>query len=122
MRCLAKFAPGILLLAVLVGCKQKESPQDLKEKTANATEAVKHDAKAVADGIREGWNRDKSVNLNTASKDRLMTLPGLTAAAGDRVIAGRPYGDPEDVVAKRNLSRTKYDKIADRLTTQNRAN
>lgn len=119
MRCLAKFTPGILLSAVLIGCKQKESPQDLKEKTANATEAVKHDAKAVADGIREGWNRDKSVNLNTASKDRLMTLPGLTAAAADRVIAGRPYSDPEDVVAKRILSRSEYDKIADRLTTQN---
>lgn len=118
MRFLVKYASAILLVVFLAGCNQKQSPQDLKEKTAKATEAAKRDAKAVADGIREGWNRDKSVNLNTASKDQLMTLPGITAAEADRIIAGRPYSQPDDVVSRRILPKSEYDKIADRLTTQ----
>jgi hypothetical protein len=33
------------------------------------------------------------VNVNTASREVLLALPGMTAAAADRVIADRPYGD-----------------------------
>jgi hypothetical protein len=49
---------AILLLVALAGCTPQQNPQDLKEKTARATEAVKRDARAVAAGIREGWSRD----------------------------------------------------------------
>jgi len=71
--------PGvILLLASFLSCIQPDNPQDLKEKTAKATEDAKRDAKAVAEGIREGWSRNKPLNLNTATKDQLLTLPGIT--------------------------------------------
>jgi DNA uptake protein ComE-like DNA-binding protein len=120
---------AIVLMAVLVGCNQRESPQELKEKTAKATENAKRDIKAVADGVREGWNsdkdkngqdkdKDKQVNLNTASKGRLLTLPGMTSAEADRVIAGRPYSEPDEVVTRNIMPKTKYDRIAGRVTTQ----
>lgn len=107
---------AILLLVVLAGCNQNESPQDLKEKTAKATEQAKRNAKAVVEGVREGWKRDQAVNLNTATKDQLLSLPGLTSAEADRVIAGRPYNEPEELATRHILPRTEYDKIADRLT------
>jgi competence protein ComEA len=105
-----------LLLATLVGCNQQQSSQDLKEQTAQATADVKRDAKAVEAGISEGWSRDKQLDLNTATKDQLLSLPGLTAAEADRVIAGRPYSEPGDVVTRRIMPKTEYDKIADRVT------
>ena len=90
---------GILLLAALAGCTQKqESPQEIKERTAQATADLKRDTKAVAEGIREGWSRDKPLDLNSATKDQLVTLPGVTEAEADRIIAARPYDDPGDLV------------------------
>jgi DNA uptake protein ComE-like DNA-binding protein len=87
-----------LLLAALAGCTQSQNSQDLKEKTAQATAQVKRDAQAVAAGIREGWSRDKPLDLNTATKEQLLSLPGVTAAEADRVIAGRPYNAPSSTI------------------------
>lgn len=107
---------AILLLAFLVGCTQ--NPQDLKEKTARATAEAKQDARAVAAGIREGWRRDKPLDLNSASKEQLVTLPGLTTREADRVIAGRPYSEPDQLVTRGIMTKTEYDKIADRIVAK----
>ena len=112
------YVPAILLLAALSGCTQQQNSQDLKEKTAQATAQVKRDAKAVAEGIREGWSRDKPLDLNTATKEQLMGLPGVTSAEADRVIAGRPYNEPGELVRRRIMPKAKYDRIADRLTAK----
>ena len=111
-----RLAPTILLLAALVGCNQQQSPQELKEKTADATARAKSDAKAVAEGIREGWNRNKPLDLNTATRDQLMSLPGVTPGEADRVIAARPYTEPHDLVARHILPQAEYDRIADKVT------
>ena len=34
-----------------------------------------------------------AVNINTASREVLLSLPGITPAIADRIIAGQPYGD-----------------------------
>lgn len=111
---------ALLLLAAFTGCvqRQPESPDELREKTAHATAEMKKDAKAVAQGIREGWSRDKPLDLNSASKDQLQSLPGMTGAEADSVIAGRPYDEPHDLVTRRILSKAQYDKIADRVTAK----
>jgi len=105
-------------MVVLAGCTQQRSSQDLKEKTAQATAEAKRDAKAVAAGIREGWNRDKPLNLNTATKDELLALPGMTSTVADQVVAARPYRDPEELVTRHILSKTEYDKISDRVAAK----
>ncbi len=108
----------ILLLTALAGCTQQQNTQELKEKTAQATAEVKDDAEATAAGIREGWTRDKPLDLNTATKDQLLSLPGVTAAEANRVIAGRPYTEPGEVVTRRIMPKAEYHKIADRVTAK----
>jgi DNA uptake protein ComE-like DNA-binding protein len=108
----------LLLLAALAGCTQPQNSQDLKEKTAQATAEVKRDAKAVAEGIREGWSRDKPLDLNTATKEQLLSLPGVTAAEAERVIAGRSYNEPGELVTRHIMPKAEYDKIADRVTAK----
>jgi competence protein ComEA len=113
-------ACGILVIAaafIWTGCP-RQNPQDLKEKTAQATAELKRDAKAVAAGIREGWSRDKPLDLNSATKEQLMSLPGVGAAQADRIIAGRPYQQPNDLVTRRIMPKGEYDKVADRLTAR----
>jgi DNA uptake protein ComE-like DNA-binding protein len=69
-----------VLLAALAACTSKQDPQELKEKTARATAELKVDAKAVAAGIREGWSRDKPLDVNSATREQLITLPGVSEA------------------------------------------
>jgi DNA uptake protein ComE-like DNA-binding protein len=110
--------PAIMLLGALAACNQPQNSQDLREQTAKATAQVKSDAKAVAEGIREGWNRNKPLDLNTATKDQLLSLPDMTEAQADRVIAGRPYNDPNELVKRHILPKSEYDKIADQVTAK----
>ena len=107
-----------VLLLALGGCTRQQNPQDLKEKTAQATEAVKRDARAVAAGIREGWSRDKPLDLNAATKDQLQSLPGVTSARADHIIASRPYDQASDLLTRRVLPKAEYDKIADLVTVK----
>jgi DNA uptake protein ComE-like DNA-binding protein len=112
-------AVAIVLLCGLAACTQNQNnPEELKEKTARATAELKVDAKAVAAGVREGWSRDKPLDVNTATREQLISLPGVTGVEADREIAGRPYNDPSELVTRRILPQSKYDKIADRLTAK----
>jgi len=82
------------------------------------TADAKKDAKAVAEGLREGWNRNQPLDLNKATKDQLRGLPGMTAEEADRVIAGRPYNEPGELVTRHIMPKTEYDKIADQVTAR----
>ncbi len=113
------YISGILLLAALTACTQKQqSPQEIKERTAQATADLKRDTRAVAEGIREGWSRDKPLDLNSASREQLTSLPGVTEGAADRIMAARPYDDPGELVTRRVMSKTEYDKISDRVVAK----
>jgi len=107
---------GISLLVVIAGCAPPPQSRDLKERTAQATADAKRDAKAVAEGLREGWSRDKQIDLNTATKDQLLSLPGMTAAEADRVIADRPFNEPGELLTRHIVPNGEYDQIADRVT------
>ena len=115
-----RFPLGFPFLAIalsfgLSACTTNQNPQELKEKTARATAELKVDAKAVAAGVREGWSRDKPLDINSATREQLSGLPGVTDAEADGIIAGRPYDDPAQLVTRHILPKVKYDKIADRL-------
>lgn len=101
---------------VLTGCtRKKENPDELRQKTAETTAELKREAQAVAQGVREGWNRDKLVNLNSASKSQLMELPGITSERADKIIAGRPYQRTDELVSRGILPKSEYDKISGQI-------
>jgi hypothetical protein len=66
--------------------------------------------------LKERWNRDKRLDLNTATKEQLMVLPGMTAPEADKVIAGRPYENAGELVMRGIPPKNEYDKIADGVT------
>jgi competence protein ComEA len=112
------FAVAVILLGGLAACTRNQSPEELKEKTARATADLKVNAKAVAEGVREGWSRDKPLDVNSATREQLISLPGVTGAEADRVIAGRPYNDPSELATRHILPQSTYDKNAERLTAK----
>lgn len=107
-------APLFLGLGIIVACTN-ESPDQIRQKTAEETAAVKRDTKAVAEGLKDGMSSKRSVDLNRASKDDLTSLPGVTAQKADRMIAERPYANAHQLVSRHVLSEDEYSQIQDRV-------
>jgi competence protein ComEA len=131
----ALITTSILALALATGCNQ--SPDKTREQAAQATEKVKAEGKAAGielkkdvneaakhtkaavEGVKQGWQAsDKPVNVNSASKARLETLPGVDDETADRIIAGRPYRTKAALRNKHVLSADQYASIKDKVVTQ----
>ncbi len=104
-----------LVLGSITACTTKDNPDEIRQRTAEATQTMRRDAKAVAEGVKEGMRSDKAIDVNTASRDELLSLPGMTERDADRIIAERPFKDAHELVARRLISEAEYDKISDRI-------
>lgn len=116
-----KIVAVALTLAVcsLAGCSsESRSPDAIREHAADATAATKRDAKAIAQGVFEGLARKGPVNINKATKEQLLTLPGVTAANADAMIAGRPYATAAELRHRHILSKAEYDRIANHVVAK----
>src|ERR1700751_921882 len=108
------FAAVLLSLSLGAACTN-QNPDQIRQKTADETAALKRDTKAVAQGVKEGLSNKKSVDLNNASKDDLVSLPGMDEAKADRIIAERPYANPRQLVTRHVLTEDEYNAIRDRV-------
>ena len=55
------------------------------------------------------------LDLNSASKQELMTLPGIGDALSQKIIDGRPYARKDQLVSKNIIPQATYDKIKDQV-------
>jgi len=101
-------------LMALVGCTNS-NPDQIRQKTAEETAAVKRDSKAVAQGLKDGLSSKRSIDLNKASKQDLISVPGISAQKADRIIAERPYANTHQLVTRHVLSEDEYVQVQDRL-------
>ncbi|MBV9669733.1 MAG: helix-hairpin-helix domain-containing protein [Acidobacteriales bacterium] len=111
--------PLMLLQLAISGCTtQSSSPDQIRERTANATATATTDAKAIAQGVKEGLSRNSTVNINTATKEQLTAVPTIDDERASRIIANRPYGSANELVTKHVMPKAEYDKIAGHLTAK----
>ena len=110
---------AFVALALTIACtSNNESPDQIRQQAANATTKLRTDTRAAAEGIREGWKRGEVVDINSASREKLATLPGLDDTIADRIIAHRPYNDPQDLVSRHVISRNDYDRIREEIAVK----
>jgi DNA uptake protein ComE-like DNA-binding protein len=69
----------------------------------------------MAEGVKEGMSSDKAININNASREDLLNLPGITQRDADRIIAERPFRSAHELVARHIIPESEYDKISDRI-------
>ncbi|MGA2922247.1 MAG: helix-hairpin-helix domain-containing protein [Candidatus Sulfotelmatobacter sp.] len=104
-----------LIFASITACTTKDNPDQIRQRTAEATETMRRDAKAIAEGVKEGMSSDKAININNATREDLLNLPGMTERDADRIIAERPFKSAHELVARHVISESEYDKISDRI-------
>lgn len=63
----------------------------------------------------------KKTGINTASKEELMKLPGVTAEVADKIIAGRPYLTKVHLLTKDIISYDIFQKIKARVAADGKA-
>ena len=56
------------------------------------------------------------ININTASESQLDTLPGIGPVTAQKIIASRPYSTPEELLTKKAVGQSVYEKIKDLVT------
>jgi DNA uptake protein ComE-like DNA-binding protein len=126
------------------GCNNApKSDQQLKDQAAQTTQEVKQDAQEaaanakvaaakaerkvddIAAGVKEGLNNGKAapgtpaaVDINSASVDRLSSLPGISPGRARRIVDGRPYASPHDLVDKGVMSEAEYRRISGSIVAQ----
>jgi DNA uptake protein ComE-like DNA-binding protein len=138
-------AHGLLVcgasLAILLaaGCTSHPTDQQVQQKAAETTQQVKQGAQqaasdarvaaanaedkinAVAAGVKQGLNNGTpatTIDLNSATPAQLETLPGVTPAKAHRIVAGRPYSTPSDLVTKNVLTQDQFDQISGKVQAQ----
>lgn len=128
----AAFSVALLLISA---CSQQDT-EKTKQEAAKATQQIKEGSKvaavelkkdakeaakqtkAVAEGVKQGMQTpDAAVNVNSASKVRLQTLPGVDEEIADRIIAW-PYHTRDELGTKGVVSPDEFNAIKDKIAVR----
>ncbi len=88
--------------------QRKVQPKAGKANAAKAKAKAKARAEAAA----------KAIDINSATKEQLKTLPGITDAYADKIIAGRPYLSKAFLVTKNVLPNDLFQALRTRIVAR----
>lgn len=122
--------PGVYTLAVgsrvedaivAAGGMSGEADAEVFAKTINRAAKVVDGGKLYIPKIGEksttletSYN-DSLVNINSASESQLEALPGVGPVTAQKIIAGRPYQTLDELVAKKALGQSLFEKVKSQL-------
>jgi len=95
-----------LLSAPLAFAQEGSSTGATETKPAATTEKAKSTKSSSA------HKSAPKVDLNSASREDLMKLPGVGDATAEKIIAARPFKSKDELVSKSIVTKTEYQKIS----------
>ena len=105
-------AIATLTLTAALGFAAEPAKAKTDAKTPAKTEAAKPaDPKAPA-------GKQELVDINSASDAELKTLPGIGDALIAKIVVNRPYANKTQLVSRKVLPESVYEKIKDRIVAK----
>ena len=101
----------IVFAASVLAAQTKTEKPATTGKTSTDTAAKSSKPAATASPAKAGAILD----INSASKDDLEKLPGIGPATSQKIIAGRPYRAKNELVGKKIVSKSEYEKIKEQI-------
>jgi DNA uptake protein ComE-like DNA-binding protein len=102
------------LLALLVTVTLVSGSVLGQTKTA-PTPAKKSEPAAAKTDQKAEKKTAEQIDINSATKQQLMTLPGIGDAYAQKIIDNRPYRGKNDLTAKKIIPQATYDKISSQI-------
>ena len=99
----------VFALVMLAGLSVAQSSSSAGSKQATTTTKGKKAAKS------ETASKSDLVDINSATKEQLDALPGIGDKYAQKIIDNRPYKGKNDLVRKKVIPQSTYDKIKDKI-------
>jgi competence protein ComEA len=87
-----------LALAMIGSAGAQSSADSMSAKASKAVAAMK-----------------ETLDINSATKDQLDAIPGIGGTYAQKIIAGRPYRTKRELVTKKVIPQSLYEKIKDQI-------
>jgi competence protein ComEA len=102
------FFANMVLCAVLLAAAQTRETGTAPEMNAAPAQSSSASAKSKAAATEK-------LDINSATKEQLQALPGIGDAYSQKIIDNRPYRTKRDLVTKKIIPQSTYDKIKDQI-------
>src|SRR5215510_681818 len=106
-----------LFVAFLLICVASGSAFSQTKTTGKKSEPVPNSEKSAGKAPKNA----ELIDINSASKQQLMTLPGIGDAYSQKIIDGRPYRAKNQLVQKNIIPQATYDKISGQIIAKQAA-
>jgi competence protein ComEA len=98
---------GIRIFALLLGMAAVVS--------APQTAFAQSTSSSTANSSRSSAASSDKLDINSATKEQLQALPGIGEALSQKIIDNRPYRTKRDLVTKKIIPPSTYEKIKDQI-------
>jgi len=115
---IAMGAAALLIVAAVAMADDAPATSSGAPAATSAPAATKAPATTAHHSSSKSMHHHTMVNLNTASKDQLTKLPGLTEDTADKIIAARPFKSTNELVSKKILDEAEYKKLQGKVTAK----
>ncbi len=97
----------VFLMAASIGFAAPQSASTQSSTTTTKTTTTRSRSSKESSGAK--------LDINAASQQELEALPGIGPATSAKIVQGRPYRAKSDLLKRKIVSRSEYEKIKDEI-------